>query len=128
VRPAVHVSWQRDGVTKFVRGHDGQAFGIPLGEVVMSRHDEWLRCALSELLEVDASRISLTQPFAEQGVDSLTGLRLTRKLEDLLGVEVELEWLFDNPTIQELSRFLDERFGAPDINHVQPNQDCRINA
>jgi acyl carrier protein len=103
-------------------------FGLLQGGMGMSKHDEWLRTVLSELMQVDASQISSTQSFADQGMDSLVGLRLTRKLEDLLGVEVELEWLFDNPTIQDLSRFLDERFGALDALPVRPDQDCRINA
>lgn len=94
----------------------------------MNRRELWLRDALSELLGIDASQISLTHSFAEQGVDSLTGLRLTRKLEDILGVEVELEWLFDHPSIRELSQFLDERFGEPDAGPVQPDQKRRVNA
>jgi acyl carrier protein len=77
----------------------------------MSRHEQWLRNALAELMEVDPAQVSLTRTFAEQGIDSLLGLRLTRKLADRLGTEVELEWIFDNPSIAELSRFLDERFG-----------------
>lgn len=93
----------------------------------MSRRERWLRDVLAELMEIDASQISLDQSFSEQGVDSLTGLRLTRKLEDQLGVEVELEWLFDHPSIQELARFLDERFGEIDVEDINA-KNCRINA
>lgn len=78
----------------------------------MTKRELWLRGALSELLEVDAAQVSVTDSFAEQGIDSLAGLRMTRKLEDALGVEVELEWLFDHPNIRELAGFLDQRFGA----------------
>ena len=95
----------------------------------MSRHEQWLRDALSELMEVDRSQICVTQPFAEQVVDSLIGLRLTRKLEELLGVEVELEWLFDNPSIRELSQFLGERFGELESSQsVQLELDSRLPA
>lgn len=87
----------------------------------MSRHESWLRDALAELIEIDATQISLTQPLAEQGVDSLVALRLTRRLQELFGVEVELEWLFDHPSICELSQFLDERFGDLDAEPVQSN-------
>lgn len=93
----------------------------------MSRRERWLRDVLAELMEVDASQISSEQSFSEQGVDSLVGLRLTRKLEDQLGVEVELEWLFDHPSIQALARFLDERFGEIDADDATA-KNCRISA
>lgn len=93
----------------------------------MSMRELWLRDVLAELMEVDVSQISAEQPFSEQGVDSLIGLRLTRKLEDQLGVEVELEWLFDHPSIQALARFLDENFGEIDADDINA-KDRRINA
>lgn len=93
----------------------------------MSMRERWLRDVVAELMEVDASQISAEQSFSEQGVDSLIGLRLTRKLEDRLGVEVELEWLFDHPSIQALARFLDEHFGEIDADDINA-KDRRINA
>lgn len=93
----------------------------------MSGRERWLRDVLAELMEIDVSQISSDQPFSELGLDSLTGLRMTRKLEDQLGVEVELEWLFDHPSIQALARFLDERFGEIDADDAMA-KNCRINA
>ena len=90
----------------------------------MSRREQWLRDALAELMEIDKSQISVTRHFSEQGVDSLIGLRLTRKLEDLLGCEVEIEWLFDHSNIQQLARFLDERFGELDAGTTLMQEDC----
>jgi acyl carrier protein len=86
----------------------------------MNARERWLRDALADLMGVDAAHISLTQSFAEQGMDSLIGLRLTRKLQDRLAtdVEIEIEWLFDYPSITELSRFLDERFGELDVERT----------
>lgn len=94
----------------------------------MSRHEQWLRNAFSELTGIDANQISSTQSFADLGVDSLVGLRLTRKLQDFLETEVELEWIFDNPSIYELSRFLDARFGEFDTESVQSSQDREVRA
>jgi acyl carrier protein len=54
----------------------------------------------------------LTRSFADQGLDSLAGLRYSRKIQDLLDAEIELEWLFDHPTISQLSEFLDRQFGG----------------
>ncbi|MBB5885487.1 acyl carrier protein [Xanthomonas sp. LMG 8992] len=94
----------------------------------MSARELWLKEALSEVLEVDAAQISATRTFAEQGVDSLIGLRLTRKLEDALGVEVDLEWLFDHPSIHALAQFLDSRFGALDATPSPVDHQRRIEA
>lgn len=94
----------------------------------MSKREHRMRDILSGLMDVDASQISLTQPFAEQGVDSLIGLRFTRELQDMLEVEVELEWLFDNPSIRELSGFLDQRFGELDAEPSHSDQDHRARA
>jgi aryl carrier-like protein len=80
----------------------------------MSSREQLLRSALAELIDVDAHAVCVNTPFAEQGIDSLLGLRFVRRVQDLLGAEVELEWLFDHPSIRELSAFLDERFGALD--------------
>lgn len=77
----------------------------------MSKHELWLRDALADLMGVDPSEVSLTNSFAEQGLDSLVGLRLARKLQDALEIEIELEWLFDYPSIRELSQFLENHLG-----------------
>ena len=87
---------------------------------MVSRRETWLIEALAEVLEVDPSQISATQTFAEIGVDSLLGLRLTRKMEDRCCIEVELEWLFDNPSVRELSRFLDDRYGELEVEDAAP--------
>ncbi|MEB1529287.1 acyl carrier protein [Xanthomonas sp. WHRI 7945] len=94
----------------------------------MNARELWLKDALSELMEVDVAQISATRTFAEQGVDSLIGLRLTRKLEESLGLEVDLEWLFDHPSIRELAQFLDSHFGVLDAMPARPNHDRRIDA
>lgn len=78
----------------------------------MTEREQHLRDALAELLDSKVDKVSVTTPFADLGMDSLVGLRFSRKIQDLLGVEIELEWLFDYPTIRQLSQFLDERIGG----------------
>lgn len=78
----------------------------------MTIREQHLRDALAELLDSEVHKVSVTAPFADLGMDSLVGLRFSRKIQDLLGVEIELEWLFDYPTIRQLSQFLDGQFGA----------------
>ena len=65
--------------------------------------------ALANVLQIDARDISQAATFAEFGLDSLSGLRFARRIEEKLGTPVELEWLFDHPTITELARLLEDR-------------------
>ena len=85
----------------------------------MTPREEYLREALAELMAVEAKTLSLTTTFDEQGVDSLIGLRFVRKIQDATGMDIELEWVFDHPTIEQLAQFLDERAGRlPNPHHA----------
>jgi acyl carrier protein len=68
--------------------------------------NEPLRLALAELLENDPGQVTADANFAELGMDSLVALRFARKVKDLTGIEIELESLFDYPSVAELSTFL----------------------
>lgn len=68
-----------------------------------------LRNALAELLQVDVQQISPTTSFDDLGLDSLLGLRFARKIGEIVEVETDLEWIFDYPTVRELSGFLEQR-------------------
>ena len=70
-----------------------------------------LQHALADLLQVDVQHISPTMSFDDLGLDSLLGLRFARKIGELINVETDLEWIFDYPTVRELSGFL-ERHAA----------------
>lgn len=65
--------------------------------------------ALADLLDVDSQQISPTASFDELGLDSLLGLRFARTIEELTGLETDFEWIFDYPTVRELSGFLEQR-------------------
>jgi hypothetical protein len=80
--------------------------------ITMSSRVPALQHALAEVLEIAPATVSRTAPFAEQGVDSLLGLRFVRGVQDLVGAEIDPEWLFDHPTIEQLSAFLDLQFGC----------------
>lgn len=71
-----------------------------------------LKMCLAEILEREPDTLSVTATLAEQGVDSLLGLRFAGKLSDQLDEEVELEWLYDHPTIAQLATFLEARAGT----------------
>lgn len=71
----------------------------------MTQYEQYMQSALAELMAVPVDQISLSVPLSEQGVDSLIGLRLARKLNELTGAEVDLEWIYDYPSIDLLARF-----------------------
>jgi acyl carrier protein len=77
----------------------------------MIREHDVLRI-LAEVLGVQEREIYPTATFSEMGMDSLLGLRFARKLQDALGMEVEPEWLFDYPTVEQLSRRLNEHLSV----------------
>ena len=72
-------------------------------------YEQALRDALAALMEVDPSALALDQRLDEQGVDSLIGLRFARKVEDLTGAPVDLEWIYDYPTLAALAAHLAQR-------------------
>jgi acyl carrier protein len=75
----------------------------------MSMLQRHLIAALAEVMEMPPTQVSPSKSFIEQGLDSLTALRLARKIHDRTAIEIELEWLLDYPTILELERFLSEQ-------------------
>jgi acyl carrier protein len=79
----------------------------------MSILQSHLAAALAEVIEIPVTQVSLSKSFTEQGLDSLTALRLARKIHDRAAIEIELEWLLDYPTILELESFLGEQ--APSV-------------
>jgi len=86
----------------------------------MSMLQSHLIAALADVMEVPAAQVSPTKSFTEQGLDSLTALRLARKIHDRTAIDIELEWLLDYPTILELERFLDEQ--VPSVSAAAPGQ------
>lgn len=78
----------------------------------MSVREETLQQILREMLDVGEGEVTATSSFFELGLDSLLGLRFARRLQDAFGIEIEPEWLFDYPSVDQLARFLDQRFGA----------------
>lgn len=81
----------------------------------MTQYEQYMQLSLAELMELPPAQISLSLPLSEQGVDSLIGLRLARKLNELTGSEIDLEWIYDYPSIELLARFMEERFGRTEV-------------
>ncbi|WP_378735128.1 acyl carrier protein [Nocardia brasiliensis] len=62
--------------------------------------------AVAELLGVDETAVCTSAPFADLGLNSTQLARLTARLEDAMGVEVELSAIFDYPDIDQLVEYL----------------------
>ena len=64
---------------------------------------------IAEHLEIDVADISEETTFEDLGVDSLDTVEMVMKLEDDLGVELELEGAL--ATVGELVRFIESKLG-----------------
>ena len=67
-------------------------------------HDFDLCAVLSELLRVDAGRITEDASLFQLGLDSITALALQGEIEQRLDVEIELEEIFGVTTVGDLAR------------------------
>lgn len=79
----------------------------------MTEFERLLRDELAALLGVDPTSLRTDAPFDNLGVDSVIGLRLARKLEDLSGLPVDFEWVFDYPTLGQLAAFVETQKARP---------------
>ena len=77
----------------------------------------FLRRLLGETLLVDPSTLGDGESLVEQGVDSILGLEFVQNLNRSTGLRLPGTVLFENPTIDRLTRFLSENHpglvGAP---------------
>jgi acyl carrier protein len=69
--------------------------------------ETFLQAALATALTCEPNDVSITEDFGVHGVDSLVGLRFARRIQDHLGREIEIEWLYDHPSIAQLAAFLE---------------------
>jgi acyl carrier protein len=74
---------------------------------------------LAELTGAEAQQISLTDNLAEQGVDSFIALRMVRAIHDRTGVEIELELLYDYPTVRQLAQYVETQINSANGNAAQ---------
>lgn len=78
---------------------------IDTAGLVRSRILEWLRTEVAP----DLSEFDVDASFLSLGVDSVGAAAIALKLEQDTGVRLSPEILFDNPTIRELTAFIDRQ-------------------
>lgn len=67
---------------------------------------------LAETLKLTADDLAADRPFADYGLDSLTGVSLVQRLNESLSTDLDPSVLFENPSIGRLTRFIVEEEGA----------------
>lgn len=72
----------------------------------------WLVSYLTELLEIEPSKVDVSIPFDRYGLDSTAVVGLTGDLCDWLEKELEPTTLYNYPTIEALSQHLAEEFSS----------------
>ncbi|MCP4155330.1 MAG: SDR family NAD(P)-dependent oxidoreductase, partial [bacterium] len=80
-----------------------QRDGQPTSRMVVDFVKEAITEKLSETLMVSADSIDDDLPFADYGVDSITGVRLVLLLNQDLGIKLETTSIFDHSTVNDLS-------------------------
>nr|ACX33959.1 putative acyl carrier protein phosphopantetheine-binding [uncultured bacterium RM35] len=71
----------------------------------------WILERIGEIVK-GTSKIELQRPFAEMGLGSVDVVTLIGKLEDWLGIEIELTLALDFPTVESLARALSAALSA----------------
>ncbi len=66
----------------------------------------WLIDKLSEILEIEANQIDVSQGFEEYGLDSAEAINLSGDLEDYLGCRLSPTLLWDYQNIEALAQYL----------------------
>lgn len=62
-------------------------------------------------LRVPADKIRNDQPFADYGLDSITGVNLVQKINKALSIDLQTTTLFDYSTVNELAGHIVEAYG-----------------
>lgn len=80
---------------------------LPLGTFL----EETLVQNLMASLKLRRDELEDDKPFADYGLDSLTGVKLVQQLNEALGTDLDASVLFDNPSIRRLVRFVLDEHG-----------------
>lgn len=74
-----------------------------------------IRSTLADVLKVEPGQVGADDPFADMGMESISGAIFTSRLADVLGVEVAETAIYEFPTSRLLAEYLRER--APSSVH-----------
>ncbi len=69
----------------------------------------WLIAKIAEELNFDSEEINIEEPFARYGLNSMTAVSLSADLEDWLKIKLPATLAWDYPTIEALSKCLENK-------------------
>ncbi|MDZ7335183.1 MAG: SDR family NAD(P)-dependent oxidoreductase [candidate division KSB1 bacterium] len=103
-------------VETIVAEHEHAPEPVPSSEIVpassklksptVSAIESWLVSKIAENLGINASEISIQEPFVSFGLDSAQAVGLVGDLEEWLGRKLSPTLVWDYPTIESLAMFL----------------------
>ncbi len=67
---------------------------------------DWIKAKLAEILEISPNQIDTHTPFEKYGLDSVSAVLLSSKLEDWLGRRLKATLAYQYPTIEALAHHL----------------------
>ncbi len=82
--------------------------------VMLSPTRAWLQIALSQVLQVDFSELTAQSSFASLGMDSLTAINLSGKINTQFGIDCDATVLFEYATIEAVAGYIDTAIQAKD--------------
>ncbi len=68
--------------------------------------ESWLIATTAKHAGLDEDQITVDQPFASYGLDSLAATTISADLEDWIGMQLDPTLLWDYPTIRDLTLHL----------------------
>lgn len=68
--------------------------------------EAFLMSKLSEVLRIDQNKIDVEIPFADYGLDSISGIKLIQLINNDLGIELNTTQLFDHSSVKQLGVLL----------------------
>ena len=105
---------------------DRKALPIPSHEHIQPAHDfvrpqteteKALALIWTELLKVD--KIGINDDFFDLGGHSLLAIRAVSRIRDVLGVDISLQTIFENPTISGLANVLTAAKGSGTVRRIE---------
>jgi polyketide synthase PksN len=89
--------------------------------------DALARC-LMDSLKLTRDELQVDAPFADYGLDSLTGVTMVGMLNESLGTDLDAGVLFDHPSIRRLTKFLVDEHGDEITAHRPAVRRPRVEA
>lgn len=75
-------------------------------EITQEKICEWMVDHLSKLLNIDAEQVDLNLDFDDYGLDSRDAVGMIGELSEWLGLELDSDLIYEQPTIELLSTFV----------------------